>query len=383
MNRNIAIGVLAVAALAALGFGMSRQGELARLKAESAGAPSLAAFEEQARTVARLEAQLQEQAQAAATRDREQQTLIQQLSQQMEKEKRLARQEDAVRDALEARRAAQAEIRAAAAAAEAEKKENADAGGMAASRRQMLSEMAKAMRNPEMKKMMRAQQKGMMDVTYDSLEGLMDLSAEDFATFKDKLIDRQMEMTELGIDLMDTSLSDEEKAAKRGRLEDIKKRYDEEIASLLGAENNEVFRAFEETQGERMQVSQFNQSLAAERQLDELKQNELIFAMRDVRNSFDYTTSLRDRQDIDPSQITPDEMSRLFADTTRLHEQYIAAATPLLTADQLAQYRVSLEQQRAMQEMGMRMMFGDPAGDAANTAAGATDAAATGASASP
>jgi hypothetical protein len=63
----------------------------------------------------------------------------------------------------------------------------------------------------------------------------------------------------------------------------------------------------------------------------------------------------------DPSQFTPEKITQLLEESAKLQEQYVTKAATILTPTQLEQFKANQKQQRAMQEMGMKMavkMFG-------------------------
>ena len=150
-------------------------------------------------------------------------------------------------------------------------------------------------------------------------------------------------------------------------MEEITTQIDKEIEELLGPENNATFKAYEESQPERMQVGFFKQALGPELELNETQENDLIWALHEKRSSFEFTSGLENQQAMDPSQITPESMATFFEENARLHEQYIEASSEILTPGQLDQLKASLEQQRSMQQMGMKMMFGSSNAEAGPT----------------
>jgi hypothetical protein len=356
MGKNVAIAALAIAALGSLAFGLQQRAQVRELEggqaAESAaGGPA---------TVRQLEARLAESQRFAEEAKQQAEQKVQEMAQQLEEQRQQAKSQEVV----QARAVAdlKAKLEGAQATGEsAEKKDSPDKEKKTAAnpRQSMMSDIAKMMKNPEMRKVMEAQQKGMLDVMSKPLLDMLDLPEDQQAALKDLLLKKQMDQTEAGLAMMGGELSDEEKAQLRDQMKAAGEEVDKQIADLLGEENNAVYQAYQDSQSERMQVGMFNQGLPAEMQIDELKQNDLVFAMRKEREDFQYTSNLRDQQTMDLSQVTPEAMRNMLADTTRLHERYVEAAAEILTPEQVEKFKTAMDQQRAMQEASMRMMFGD------------------------
>jgi len=94
------------------------------------------------------------------------------------------------------------------------------------------------------------------------------------------------------------------------------------------------------------------------------QEDKLIRAMHEERTNFQFSaTGFGDKQLPDPSQFTPDRIAKLMDETAKLQDQYVTRAATILTPGQLEQFKANQKQQRAMQEMGMKMatkMFGQP-----------------------
>lgn len=224
--------------------------------------------------------------------------------------------------------------------------------------------IAKLLEDPAMKNMVRAQQKTMLDMTYRALHESLDISDAQMETLKGLLLDKQMKQMDLGLEMMNKSLTDEERKAKTVEIENLAADIDNQIKSLLGEKNYELYKYVEDTQTERMQINLFKQSLSTLDQLDLKQEEALIFAMNNARKDFAFTTEPREGQDIlDFTRMSPDAIRARLEEMRKLEEQYVAAAGKILTPEQLRQFIAYLERQRSMQEAMMKMMFGGPSGN--------------------
>ena len=228
-----------------------------------------------------------------------------------------------------------------------------------------MPDLAKMMKNPGMKDMIRAQQKGQQDMMYGSLFKCLQLPEAELENFKGVLLDKQMALVDSSMDMMSGSATPEEKKAAAEKIKETTDAYDAKIKELLGDDNYAVYKSFEDTQAERMQVTLFKGSLSGVDQLSDEQEDNLIRAMHDERGNFKSTVpGFGDKQSADPSQFTPERITQLLEENAKLQEQYVAKAAAILTPSQLEQFKANQKQQQAMQEMGMRMaakMFGQPA----------------------
>ena len=226
-----------------------------------------------------------------------------------------------------------------------------------------LAGIAKMMKSPGMKDIMRAQQKGQMDLSHASLFKYLQLPEADLETFKNIMMDKKMTLMDISLEMLDNNATPEEKKAAAERLKKTTDDYDARIKELLGDDNFAVYKSFEETQPERMQVTLLKGSLRSDDQLTEEQEDSLIRAMHDQRTNFHYSVAgFNDKDKMpDASMFTPDRMAKLLEESAKLQEQYAAAAAGILTPNQLEQFKASQKQQQAMQEMGIKMaakMFG-------------------------
>lgn len=234
-----------------------------------------------------------------------------------------------------------------------------------------MPDLAKMMKNPGMKEMIRAQQKGQIEMMYGPLLKCLQLSDADLEKFKNLLLDRQMALVDSSMEMMNSAATPEEKKAAADRIKEMNAAYDAQAKELLGDDNYTSYKSYEETQAERMQVTMFKGALTGTDQLSVEQEDSLIRAMHDERSNFKSTVlGFGDKQTPDPSQFTPERITQILEDSAKLQEQYVDKAATILTPSQLEQFKANQKQQQAMQEMGMKMaakMFGQgqsaPAGN--------------------
>jgi hypothetical protein len=219
------------------------------------------------------------------------------------------------------------------------------------------------MDNPQMQEMVRSQQEGMLKVQFGSLFERLNLAPEVLETFKKLLVDKQMAAVDMGLAMMGGGMSDEEMTTAMADIEEAHKELDEVILDLVGQEAFDLYKGYEETVGQRMQVSSLRTALAdTPNPITTELEDRLVNIMVEEQEGFDFTRNLADQD----SSFTPDKLTDEMIDTfvdeqNRLNTQILDRARAILTPEQLEQFGDVMEQQLNMMSMGMRMargMFG-------------------------
>jgi len=171
---------------------------------------------------------------------------------------------------------AQAEAKAAAALANAAPKPVKGKGGVG-------ELLAKMMDDPAMAKVIRDQQRTMMDSLYNPLVKRMNLTPEEAAQFKDLLADY---MTKGATQA--TSLLGGESATNRlaviEKLAAEQKDFDKQVRAFLGDSRFAEYRDYQQTAGERMQLNQFQmQNMGGQSALTEPQTEQLLNLMKEEK----------------------------------------------------------------------------------------------------
>ena len=233
--------------------------------------------------------------------------------------------------------------------------------------------LAGMMKNPQMKEMVRAQQKMVVDQTYGSLSKYMNLSADQSDALKNLLLERQMAMVDAGLAAMSGSESERKQAAEDAKA--IKAEYDQKIKDLLSPQDYQTFQGYEKTVSERVQVQMFKGALPADAALTDQQEYDLITAMYEARKAMP-SSSLLNNRNADPSQLTEERIAEAMKQMEQLQQAYADRAQGILTPAQFEQFTKWQQQMSAMQTAGLKMaqqMFGNkgtaqtPAGNQTQT----------------
>lgn len=218
-----------------------------------------------------------------------------------------------------------------------------------------MAEMARMAMSPGMKDLIRAQQKGQLELLYGSLLKYLELSGVDSGAFRELLLDRQMAILGVALESMGREGSPRDREA---RIRQAKTDSDAKILELLGPEHFSVFESYEATQAERVQVTLFKNSLPSEDGLTEDQEDRLIRTLHEERSRSPVASEEFGARLSDPSGLTAEGIQLLLAESAKLREKYVARAASVLTPRQLEQFKASQDQQQAMLGMGLKMAAG-------------------------
>jgi len=215
--------------------------------------------------------------------------------------------------------------------------------------------LAEMIRDPAMKDMLRGQQKMALTMNYGALFEDMELPPDELDVFKELLVDRQMAFMEMSSGMVKAPTSGAEIKERAESVAAVTEDFNERIRSAVGEQYYEMYREYEETLADRAQVNLFKQQLATSNQLTEAQEYDLIAALHDERTAFYASAAADQEQPSNPTRFTEEDLSKKLEWLAELHENYIDRARGILSESQLEQFTESVEQMRAMQEMGIRM----------------------------
>lgn len=223
--------------------------------------------------------------------------------------------------------------------------------------------LAEMFKNPEMKAMLRNQQKDvlgpMIDKNYARLYADLHLSPDQAAAFKDLLLNKQLGAAEAGMSIFAGEADPAKRADLVQRIKAANDAADTQIEQFLGDDNFAQYQAYEKTLGERMAVNGFRDQLSADSTpLTDDQQQQLIQMMTQAREGFKFTTDFSDQSKLSgnsAAMFTEDRMNTYFQELDQLDQQYQAGAQAILSSDQLSAFGKYLNNQQGLQRAGMQM----------------------------
>lgn len=213
--------------------------------------------------------------------------------------------------------------------------------------------------------MMEASQRGAFGALYGDLFEQLSFNDDESEHFMDLLMVRQMSQMELGMKMMSGNLSDEEQKAMQKEIKATAEEVKEEMKIFLNNDEDYAdYEFYEQTIGERMMLSQMDQSLSDNPISDE-SYNNLLEMMHDEKKNFKHSGSdmMNDSaENLSPDSFSEDNIKKMLSDTDRLNEIMIVRAREILTPLQQAEYEKTIKQFAEMQKSQMEMsagMFGN------------------------
>jgi hypothetical protein len=252
---------------------------------------------------------------------------------------------------------------------------NGPAGaGTGVSGKEMGQMLSKMMEDPEMRKMVRTQQKAMVDMMYGGLFKQLKLSPEEQTAFTEELLDTQMRQMENMRGLFGDEGPGESDAQRKEAAKQAKTESDARIRELLGEERFAEYTDYQKNVGERMQLNQLQSRLETSNlQMQDGQMTQLMRLMQEERDRVPsiFPTG-PDANPADFKSLTPEKMDQQIAWMEDYNRRVLERAGTVLTPEQLQVYRDFQDQQASMQKIGLKMaagMFGNAKGDAPGPAA--------------
>lgn len=228
--------------------------------------------------------------------------------------------------------------------------------------------LAEMFKNPEMRDMIKKQQRAvmstMLDKNYAEFFKSMNLTSEQAETMKGLILDKMLSGAETGMEMMSGEMDADKRAELSKRMKEANEATNAKLKELLGEENYASYEKYEKSMPDRNAVSQFKGQLNDATRMNDDQERALIAAMGEERQGFKFTTDFSNQQDFSEdtmSKFTDERVDIFFQEQTQLNERYLARAESVLTPEQFAAYKKSLITQTDMMKMGMKMaaqMFG-------------------------
>jgi hypothetical protein len=224
--------------------------------------------------------------------------------------------------------------------------------------------LAGLFKDPEMKKMIKEQQKTfmgpMIDKNYASLFQQLNLTPEQTAYVKDLLQKKMLVAADMGMSMLDGSTDASKRAEMGKQIKSETDAYDEQIKQFLGDENYKSFQSYEKTIPDRMTVGQFRDQLAGSgTALDAGQEQQLVQAMNEQRTNFKWTTDYSNQQNAQnadfAAMFNEDRLATYAQEKAQFDQQFLQRAQQILNPDQLAAFEKFQTSQRDMQIAAMKM----------------------------
>jgi hypothetical protein len=220
-----------------------------------------------------------------------------------------------------------------------------------------MKSMAELFKTPEMRDAMVQQNLAQLDVMYGKLYGRLQLDGADKQDFKNLLGERMRAELELSLKMMGGNLSPEQAAAAAAELKKANESNDQKIRAFLSNETDyQTFQRWEQTKPERMMLNMGATAFAgAGEPLTPAQEDQLASAMFAARTQPKSVPDMSKPENFTAPNLGPQMTEKVLADYDAQAAQVAEGAAAYLSPKQLEALKSFQEQQRALQEMGMKM----------------------------
>jgi hypothetical protein len=217
--------------------------------------------------------------------------------------------------------------------------------------------MSQMMKDPKMREAMKGAAVMQIEIQYAELIGKLSLNETETSHFKKLLGDRFSAKTDMGFEMMDASLSQDQRKAVTDQYEASKKASDTAIKEFLNDEADfATFMHWEDTEPERMQMMLGKTAFdAASVPLSAEQEEQLISLMAEVRKRPSDLPDLNDPQQIDPGMMTDDFTKGIAAAFDQQQRSVLEGAAGFLAQPQLEALKKMQAQMRTLNEAGLKM----------------------------
>ena len=217
---------------------------------------------------------------------------------------------------------------------------------------------AKIMEDPDTKKMIREQQRVMLDQLYDPLIKKMDLTPAEAAQFKDLLADNMMKSAEKATSLLGGGSTN--RTEMLATLTAEQKDFEEQLRGVLGETRYAQYQDYQQTVGERTQLSQFRQQTAGENALTDRQTDQLLAFMKEEKQAVAAATGQPAPgagQNVENLQavFSGEGTEKLLQSQETVNQRVYERAREVLSAEQLGAFGKFQTNQLQMMRMGMSM----------------------------
>lgn len=218
--------------------------------------------------------------------------------------------------------------------------------------------MSEIMKTPAMKDAVVQQNLAQIDMMYGKLFDKLQLEGPDKQDFKNLITERMRAELELSVQMMGGDFSAQQSAAVIADLNKAKAASDQKIRSFLSNDADyQIFQNWEDTKPERMALNMMGASVFAGtgEPLSAAQEDQLVAAMVAARKSATGVPDMTKPESLTPANVQPQMTERILASYDAQAAKVATGASAYLSPAQLEALKSFQKQQRAMQEMGLKM----------------------------
>ncbi len=224
-------------------------------------------------------------------------------------------------------------------------------------------------KNPEMRKMIESQQKMVMGPMiakqYSDLFKQLNLTPDQTDALKAILQNKMMASAGMGISMMDGSMDEAQRSSLAEQQKTQNQDFDNQMKQLLGDDNFQAYETYNKTIPARTAINQFNDQLTGSANaLSPDQQQQLIQAMTDARNNYNWSAVLNQPKmqnagQVDPmaalQNFTEENIEQAGQENAQFDQQFLATVQQFLTPAQMTAFQQFQANWRQMQTSALKM----------------------------
>jgi hypothetical protein len=216
-------------------------------------------------------------------------------------------------------------------------------------------EVTAMVKNPGLQNLFASQATAVIKMTYGDLISRLNLSPEESDYFQKLLLDKQMVQQNLGMQMMNPTLTADERAALRQQIIQGMTDDDSKIQDFLNSSDDYAYyQTYSQQEPERMEVGMFESSLGGDDTLDPATSDALATLMNSTRQSYPFTVDFYNHSNFgNPALLNTATVSQFLDEQSKFQDQVAQKAADLLTPAQLQAFKQNQGAIRQMTKMQM------------------------------
>ena len=217
--------------------------------------------------------------------------------------------------------------------------------------------LAEVFKKPEMKDVVVQQNLAQLDMIYGKLYDRLQLDNSEKQDLKSLLSERMRAELEVSMLMMSGDVSPQKAVASGQEILKANAESDQKIRAFLNNETDyQTFQKWEQSKPERMILSMGAAVFAGTGEpLSIAQEDQLVSAMFAARTQVSSVPDMTKPENFTPGNLSPQSSERILANSDAQAAQVAAGAAVYLSPTQMEALKVFQKQQRAMQEMGLKM----------------------------
>jgi hypothetical protein len=204
-----------------------------------------------------------------------------------------------------------------------------------------------------MQSLIASQQAALIAMTYKDLLDRFKLSPQERDYMQKLLLDRQMVQVSNGMQMMNPSLSPEDRAALGQQIMQGVQADDAKIHDFLNSDSDyAAYQGYSQQEPERTEVGMFESSLGDANALDPATADSLAGLLADSRKSFPFTVDFANKANFaNPAVLNAPTVNKYLDEQAQFQAQVADKAAALLTPAQLEAFKQNQAAMRQMSKM--------------------------------